>query len=208
MSVLFDNAIASISLGVEDYARREGHRAQSAIRNFYFGVLLLAKELLAREAPGVAIEDILAERYRPEPDGKGGIKHVPVGTETVDFHTLGERFNHFSLPLDTKALDALNRIRNEIEHKFTTEMTDAVREAIARAFPVVAAMFRLLGMSPAEVLGETWQQMLETRPICVGGASPVHLFRGKSSSKIKQCLNAVFWPNSWGRIYSRAVWRS
>lgn len=163
MSALLDNAIAAISMGVEDYWRKEGHRAQSAIRNFYSGVLLLAKEVLTRQASHVAIEHILAERYRPLPDGKGGIKHVPVGTKTVDFHTLGERFRHFSLSLDTKALDRLNQIRNEIEHKYTTEPNDAVREAIARAFPVVADLFGLLKMSPAEALGETWQHMLETR---------------------------------------------
>jgi ribosomal protein L37E len=163
MTALLDNAIAAISMGVEDYWRKEGHRAQSAIRNFYSGVLLLAKEALTRAAPNVAIEDVLAERYRPIPDGMGGIKHVPLGNRTVDFHTLGERFKHFSLPLDTRALDGLSRIRNEIEHKYTTETTDAVREAIARAFTVVADLLGLLKISPAEALGDTWRHMLETR---------------------------------------------
>lgn len=166
MSALLDNAIASISIGVEDYAREESNRAQSAIRNFYSGVLLLAKEVLVRAAPTAAMEDILAERYRPKPNGTGGVKYVPDGKKTVDFNTLGERFRDFSLDLDQKALKGLNQIRNDIEHKYTTEPSDAVREAIARAFPVVADLFRLLEMSPAEVLGETWQQMLETRHLC------------------------------------------
>ena len=141
----------------------EGNRAQSAIRNFYSGVLLLAKEVLVRAAPEAAMEDVLAERYRPEPDGQGGVKYVPDSKRTVDFHTLGERFRHFSLDLDQKALKGLNQIRNEIEHKYTTETSDAVREALARAFPVVADLFRLIRLSPPEALGETWQQMLETR---------------------------------------------
>lgn len=182
MSTLLDNAIAAISMGVEDYAREEGNRAQSAIRNFYSGVLLLAKEVLVRAAPEAAVEDILADRYRPEPDGTGGVKYVPDSKRTVDFHTLGERFRHFSLNLDQKALKGLNQIRNEIEHKYTTETNDAVREAIARAFPVVADLFRLLRMSPAEALGETWQQMLETR----------HLYEREVEQCRKSCA-AIRW---------------
>lgn len=163
MSALLDNAIASISMGVEDHAREELNRAQSAIRNFYSGVLLLAKEVLACTVPKATMEEILSERYKPRPDGMGGVKYVPVGKKTVDFNTLGERFRDFDLDLDEQALKGLNRIRNEIEHKYTTETSDSVRESIARAFPVVADLFRLLEMSPAEALGETWQKMLETR---------------------------------------------
>ena len=45
MSDLFNNAVASIRMGVEDYTNKDGNRALSAVRNFYSGVLLLAKEV-------------------------------------------------------------------------------------------------------------------------------------------------------------------
>lgn len=52
MSGLFENAVQSIQLGVEDYQDNDPKRALSAVRNFYAGVLLLAKEALVRAAPG------------------------------------------------------------------------------------------------------------------------------------------------------------
>ena len=51
MNSLFDNAVQSIQLGVEDYQSNDAKRAVSAVRNFYAGVLLLAKEVLIRAAP-------------------------------------------------------------------------------------------------------------------------------------------------------------
>ena len=51
MSGLFDNAIQSIQLDVEDYEANDPVRAVSTVRNFYAGVLLLAKEVLVRQVP-------------------------------------------------------------------------------------------------------------------------------------------------------------
>ena len=56
MSHLFDNAIQSIQLGVEDYQNDDPKRAVSAVRNFYAGVLLLAKEVLVRRVPKASPE--------------------------------------------------------------------------------------------------------------------------------------------------------
>ncbi len=56
MNTLFDNAIQSIQLGVEDYQANDPRRALSAVRNFYAGILLLAKEVLVRTAPGASPE--------------------------------------------------------------------------------------------------------------------------------------------------------
>ncbi len=58
MSGLFENAVLSIQLGVEDYQANDPKRALSAVRNFHAGILLLAKEVLVRAAPG-------ANRIRP-----------------------------------------------------------------------------------------------------------------------------------------------
>ena len=66
MSDLFNNAVASIRMGVEDYTNKDGNRALSAVRNFYSGVLLLAKEVLVRTTPEARMQDVLAATYKPQ----------------------------------------------------------------------------------------------------------------------------------------------
>lgn len=163
MSALYTNAVAALRMGVEDYAQQDWNRSLSAVRNFYAGVLLLAKEALVRTAPEAEIADIIGAKYKPVPDGEGGVTYQPEGQATIDFHTLGQRFKDFGLTIDHKALSDLNRIRNEIEHRFTDQPQEAVREAIAKAFPVTAELFRQIEEDPAEALGSAWQTMLETK---------------------------------------------
>ena len=164
MNSLFDNAVQSIQLGVEDYQSDDVRRAASAVRNFYAGVLLLAKEVLIRAAPNADPMDVVAARYKPEPDGNGGIRFAPASHNTIDFDTIGKRFKDLGLPIEKHALDDLNRIRTSIEHYYTDEPRAAVREAIARAFPVVAAMFRLASENPSEALVVAAMEVVHPRP--------------------------------------------
>lgn len=104
MSGIFANAVASIKLGIEDYALDTPARALSAVRNFYAGVLLLGKEVLIRAVPLADPNDVIGAKYAPVPDGKGGVDHVIEGYQTVDFNTLSRRFKQFNIPVDTKEL--------------------------------------------------------------------------------------------------------
>lgn len=165
MDSLFNNAIQSIQLGIEDYQANDPKRAISAVRNLYSGTLLLAKEVLVRAAPNADPRDVLAARLKPVPDGSGGIEIAAVPHRTIDFNDLGERFKDFGLPIDQGALRDLNRIRNDIEHLYTNAARDALLEAIAKALPVVVDMFRLAGEDPRAVLGEAWQVMLDVRNV-------------------------------------------
>ncbi len=165
MSGIFANAVESIKMGIEDYAQDTPARALSAVRNFYAGVLLLGKEVLIRAAPNADPDDIIGAKYVPVPDGQGGVDHVVEGYQTVDFNTLGKRFKDFNIPIDTKGLQELNGLRNNIEHRYTDQPAQTVREAIARAFPIAVAMFQQAGEHPADVLGEAWPVMLEVRAL-------------------------------------------
>lgn len=165
MSGLFENAVQSIQLGVEDYQASDPKRAFSAVRNFYAGVLLLAKEALVRAAPGANPEDVIGARHKPVPDGSGGVTFTPASHQTIDFTTIGQRFKDFGLPINQAALDDLNRIRNEVEHRYTQKNHAAVRESIAKAMPVVADLFRLICEVPSEALGDAWQVMLDVRGV-------------------------------------------
>ena len=161
MSQIFDNAVQSIQLGVEDYRADDPKRALSAVRNFYAGTLLLAKEVLTRAVPNAEQDDVIGEKYKPVPDDGGAIKFVRASQKTIDFATIGDRYRDFGLTIDSVVLKKINRIRNDIEHYHTTETRETVREAIAKAFPVVADLFRLAKEDPVAVLGDTWAEMLE-----------------------------------------------
>jgi hypothetical protein len=165
MNTLFRNAIDSIQLGVEDYQANDAKRALSAVRNFYAGTLLLAKEVLVRAAPAADAAEILGTRYKPMPNGKGGVEYEPVAHNTIDFSQIGERFRDFKLSIDQSALKDLNRIRNDIEHLYTNAPHETVREAIAKAFPVVMDLFRLADEDPRAELGYSWQVMLDVRSV-------------------------------------------
>lgn len=165
MNSLFDNAIQSIQLGVEDYQANDPKRALSAVRNFYAGILLLAKEVLARKAPKADLKDILGAQYKPVPDGAGGIAFRSRGKRTIDFTELGERFKDFAVRVDHLALNDLNQIRNDVEHLFTRAGREKVHEAIGKAFPVAVDLFRVIGEDPQALLGASWQIMLEVRAV-------------------------------------------
>src|SRR5260370_23789416 len=99
------------------------------------------------------------------PDGQGGLHFVTAGQQTIDFSNIGSRFKDFGLPIDNMALKDLNRIRTDIEHYYPDESRETVREAIAKAFPVVVDLFHLAKEIPHEVLGDAWQTTLEVLPV-------------------------------------------
>jgi DNA-directed RNA polymerase subunit RPC12/RpoP len=165
MKTLFDNAVQSIQLGVEDYQSNDPKRTLSAVRNFYAGTLLLAKETLIRAAPKAGPKEIIGAKYRPVPDNNGGVQYKPVGYRTIDFEEIGKRFKDFGLPINQTALRELNRIRTDIEHHYSTAASTAVRDAIGKAFPVVADLFRLAKEDPSTVLGDAWSVMLDVKAV-------------------------------------------
>jgi hypothetical protein len=164
MNDLFNNAIQSIQLGIEDYESNAPKRSPSAVRNFYAGVLLLAKEVLVQAAPNANPKDVIGAQYKPVPDGNGGIDFT-AGNRTIDFNEIGERFAAFNLKIDKAALKDLNKIRNDMEHLYSQATRDTVREAISKAFPVVVDLFRQMDEEPREHLGSSWAVMLAAKDL-------------------------------------------
>lgn len=163
MPSLFENAIASIRMGVEDLRQQDADRDMSSVRNFYAGVLLLAKEAIIRQAPNADPSLVIGAKMKPIPDGNGGIEMEQVGHTTVDFQQITERAKSFGVALDHKALKELNSIRNDIEHHYTSESSTAIRAAVSKGFPIVASLCRQMDEDPIMLLGETWTTMLETK---------------------------------------------
>lgn len=152
-------------MGVEDFRQQDPDRDISAVRNFYAGVLLLAKEALIRAAPNADPALVIGAKLKPIPDGAGGIAMEQVGHTTVDFQQIGDRAKDFGVNIDHKALKALNTIRNDMEHHYTDESATAIRAAISKGFPVAASLFRQMEEVPTELLGDAWTTMLETKEL-------------------------------------------
>ena len=185
MSHLFENAIQSIQLGVEDYQKDEPKRAVSAVRNFYAGVLLLAKEVLIRRVPKARPEEVISAKYKPVPNGKGGVIYAPESFRTIDFETIKKRFKDFNLSIEPSALKSLGDIRNNLEHHFSDKPPQEVRDAIAKAFPFVSELFRLIGEEPVNYLGGSWSVMLNLR-----------VFYERELDSCRKSFDEVEWPSA------------
>jgi hypothetical protein len=78
---LFENAIESVQIGVEDLLKNDDRRVLSAVRNVHAGVLLLCKEKLRRLSPNDEL--LLAQRFEPRPNASGQVSVVAVGRNTA-----------------------------------------------------------------------------------------------------------------------------
>ena len=163
MSEILDNAIKSIRLGIEDFRTADDDRMLSAARNYYAGLLLLAKECLIRAAPEVDPMEIIGAKFKPVPDGEGGVKHVVEGYATIDLAQLQTRFKDFGLAWPDTDIKKLQRYRNDLEHFHLKEPASALGEAIGSSFTMVVDLFGTLGEDPQSVLEDLWETILEQK---------------------------------------------
>jgi len=161
MSEIFENAITSIRLGIEDFQTGDDDRMLSAARNYYAGLLLLAKQCLLTAAPKADPMNIIGAKFKPVPDGVGGVVHEVQGYTTVDLHQLKERFKVFKLKWPATNISKLQKFRNDLEHHHLKEPVSALSEAIASSFPMIIDFFEILGEEPKEYLEDVWESILE-----------------------------------------------
>ena len=163
MNSLLSNAVAAIRLGVEDYGSTDPDRVLSAVRNITAGILLVFKEKLRLLSPHGSDEVLLKERLRPALMPSGEISFVGAGRKTVDGQQIRERFDALRVSVDWKRFDELLRLRNELEHYYTTASAPVVQGALADAFAVLQSFVTVeLGREPLDLLGEqTWQVLLD-----------------------------------------------
>ncbi|ALA16499.1 MULTISPECIES: hypothetical protein [unclassified Chelatococcus] len=158
---IFDNAVASITLGIEDFREGTDARMLSAVRNYYAGLLLLGKECLVRAAPDADPMQVIGAKFEPVPDGDGGVDHEVVGFTTIDLDQLKGRFKKFGLSWPDVDIRKLQRLRNSLEHFHLQEPVGALKEAIASSFPMVIEFFEILAENPQDVLSNVWETILE-----------------------------------------------
>lgn len=168
MNKLLVNAIDSIRVGVEDYETKEPARELSAVRNLHAGLLLLAKWVLVCAVPKASEDDLIANAYEPMPDGSGGVKFEPKGTQTIGLQDIQRRFKAFEVKLTSKTkqrLKSLAMVRNAVEHRYPGAATAPLRQTVSEAFMVAAELFRLGNVDPVDVVGDAWNVMLEVNEV-------------------------------------------
>jgi len=186
---------------VEDFRSDDERRYISAARNYYAGVLLLAKQCLVNQAPEANPMDVIGARYIPVPNGDGNIDYEADGNNTIDFNDIERRFKKFGLEWPGGPVKKLQKLRNNLEHFYLSEPLKNIKEVIAGSFSTVSKLFQLLDKDPSVELGDTWQIMLdehsffeEEKAACASSFSkvkllaPIENFNQLECSKCGSCL--------------------
>ena len=100
---LFENALHSIQIGVEDLAINDPRRVLSAVRNVQAGMLLLCKEKLRRLSPDGS--SLLMQKLEPVLGLDGQVTLKGVGKNTVDVQGIKERFKSLGISFDWTDVD-------------------------------------------------------------------------------------------------------
>ncbi|WP_323813584.1 hypothetical protein [Cellvibrio sp. NN19] len=166
MSII-KNAIDSIQVGVEDFESDDDRRSVSAVRNIGAGILLLYKEKLCQLSPDGNKELLIKQNIRPVKNQNGDIVFEGKGHKTVDVQTIKERFSSLNVSVDWSRFDEINKLRNDLEHYFTSESPDTVREVVAKSFLLIRDfLLEHLDLNPQEALGnDCWATLLNVSEV-------------------------------------------
>ena len=164
---IIKNAIDSIQIGIEDHQANDDRRNISAVRNISAGILLLYKEKLCQLSPKDNKELLIKQNIRPVRTEDGTIQFEGKGHKTVDVQSIKDRFKSLNIEVDWSRFDNINRLRNDLEHYYTSESPDTVREIIAKSFLLIRDFLtEQLKLDPQEVLGNNaWSVLLSVTEI-------------------------------------------
>lgn len=164
---LLDNAITSVHLALEDYSSPDKRRMLSAVRNLHAGILLLYKEKLRELSPPGSNDILVKAKSEFQKSKSSGVLAVGIGRNTADLRQIKERFKSLGVNTDWKRFDEINKLRNDIEHYFTTVNPGAMRTMISDTFIIIRDFINdELGEDPKELLGEsTWSQLLSVSEV-------------------------------------------
>nr|VFK51262.1 MAG: hypothetical protein BECKTC1821F_GA0114240_100118 [Candidatus Kentron sp. TC] len=180
------NAIDSIRIGMEDFHSEKEGRHISAVRNIVAGLLLLYKEKLRLLSPEGDPELLIKQYVLPKLDADGNLFFVGRDRKTVDVQQIKKRFEGLNVHVDWKCFDDINKIRNDIEHYYTSESRDAIREALSKSLLLIRNFItKNLHEDPLELLGsECWNSLLKVAKVYK-----------KEEKECKATLEAVDWKH-------------
>jgi len=166
---LLENAINSISIGLQDFrkSKSDPRRIASCVRNLYAGVLLLFKQRLIELSPPGSDEILIKREFRPEISSNGDLIFKGVGKKTIEYAEIQSRFESLKIIVDWKRMDKIRNFRNDVEHYHSQLQEKAVRGLISDVFLVVRNFIKLqLKEDPAALLGSRdWQTLLRANDV-------------------------------------------
>jgi hypothetical protein len=184
---MMKNAVDSIWIGMEDFHDDDPRRAVSAIRNFYAGILLLFKCKLQELSPEGSGEVLLKKNILPIINSATGeTTWVGSGNNTVEVREIKDRLKSLGVEgIDWHRLENLQKIRNNIEHYYSKDPVDQMKEAIASALHLIIQFCKPhLRKDPVQILGqECWDLLL--------GVASLYEAELKAA---KESLESVDWP--------------
>jgi hypothetical protein len=171
MSIL-KNAIDSIQIGVEDYKSGDDRRNTSAVRNICSGILLLYKEKLCQLSPDDDKQLSISKDIRPtlNPDSTLSFKSF-LGKngriETVNVNDIEKLFKSLKVKTNWSSFRKISKVRNDIEHFYSTEKADNIRGLISDSFMLIRDfLIDELKEEPSHLMGrECWSVLLEINEI-------------------------------------------
>ena len=166
MSIL-NNAINSITVGLEDYSSADKRRIASCARNLFAGILLLFKHKLSLLSSSDSNEALIKQRVLPVSDGNGDIIWKGQGKKTVDVQGIRERFKSLNIEIEWKRIEKINGFRNDIEHYYSNQKHDAINALISDTFIIINDFIRKqLNSDPKEMLGdESWAILINVNEV-------------------------------------------
>ena len=156
--MIFQNAIDSIELGIEDYklGSSDSKRYQSSVRNVFAGILLLLKSRLAEISKDNDFSLLFASSNKKRTE-----RPQTVGYETLLTHLKGQ-----GIEIDWKCLRDLHDYRNDIEHYFSAK-DSIVGSYIANSFLLIKKFIEEeWEYDPQECFSEkNWQELLKEESV-------------------------------------------
>lgn len=164
---IFDNAISSIRLALEDFSQATEARLLSTVRNLHAGILLLYKAKLSALSPPGSEDALIKKKLVPKKLASDEVVFVGVGRTTVNALEIRTRFESLGIHTDWKRFTRISDLRNEIEHYCTNAHPDTIRGLISDTFVLIRDfMINELSKEPKKELGdEAWAKLLSVSEV-------------------------------------------
>jgi len=146
---MLKNAIDSISIGIEDLWCKDERRVSSALRNIFAGILLLYKEHLRQLSPEDSNDVLIKSDLRFSRE-EGQIVVTGTGKRTVDVGQIIQRYSQLGLPIDQRAIERLQSMRNQLEHDAPKETPEQIQTALAESMHLIEEAMGYLELEPRE----------------------------------------------------------
>lgn len=129
--------------------------------------MLLFKEKLRELSPSKSDEVLLKKSINPVVDKAGKVTFVGKGKKTVDVYQIKERLSSLNIELDWKTFEKVVTARNDIEHYYSGESKDRLKELLADCFLLIRDFITIhLEYEPVELLEpQTWGVLLKVSEV-------------------------------------------